>query len=341
VTEENLEQQAILAVGWLRKAGRLAAPDASPDKSDLPPDAALSPREYALAQAVLARDAVEQLARKATEMRDRAEEQIKTALRRRENLAARTTGVKTAAAINAQARLISEQIEMRRREIARCDRLLRVLRGQEELPLPTLPLFNYAGALERLEHADAAPDTPPDSGATPPSPLHVRLCRAFMNRTDQSDRIALAIALLLCATVAAAGLYYVYNWGSIELEITPMDHGRIRVVCVNGTGDSILLNVPYDGGTLPLEQVVHYGILLEALDANGRATRPAAPETLWEYKDNPAHLYGPIVVGPFYAAELFLDFSSHPPDASATALRLTLFRAPLRKCKTYTVPLAD
>ena len=167
------------------------------------------------------------------------------------------------------------------------------------------------------------------------------MVQGFLRRTDRSDRIALTIAFVLCAAVIASALYYVFFNGTVELQITPMDNAALRVVCTNTTYNSILLNVPYDGGGLPLENVTHYGLLIELVGEDGKVQRPATPETLWEYKDVPAHLYGPVVIGPMFAAELSLDLKTYANDNAIKALRITLYRAPDKKVKVYETVLPE
>jgi len=339
VIDTSLEQQAILAIGWLRKAGRLAA-QKTIAAEELPQGLAQTPHEYAQRQYVLAHTAVDGLTRHVAEISDRAAEHIKTCQRQRSEIAAlASAGKKTAKAANNEARVLAEKIEAARAAIDLSERLLRILRGQEDMPLPILPLYKYAQVFEGLEGNVAKPDTPSATNADKASviPFYTKVFNGFLRRTDRSDRIALLIAFLLCLTMVATALYYMFFWGSVELRVTLQDDSCLQVTCINSTRNSILLDVPYAGDELPQGPVTHYGMLLELLDADGNATRPLPLETLWEYKDVPAHLYGPVVIGPMFAAELTLDLKGDAQNAKFTAIRLTLFRAPDKKCKVYEV----
>jgi hypothetical protein len=337
VTDTSLEQQAILAIGWLRKAGRLAAQETIAAE-ELPQGITQPPREYAKAQAALAHEAVDRLVSHVGGISDKAAEAIKGLQQQRAELAAAAgTGKKTAQAANTQGQALAMQMEGARATIDHAARLLRILHGQEELPLPVLPLYKYAQALARLQGEASAPE----AGKTSKESVHHKAAQAFMGRTDRSDRIALSIAVILCATIIATALYYVFFRGTVELQITPMDNGVLRVTCTNTMRDSILLDAPYNGDGLPVENVTHYGVLLELVDKDGKTTRPATQETLWEYKDVPAHLYGPIVIGPMFAAELSLDLKTFTNADGVTAMRLTLFRAPDKKCRSYEVILPE
>jgi len=338
VTDDSLEQQAILAVGWLRKAGRLAA-GKSVAAEELPPGTPQTPQEYVQAQYALAHETVNNLVSQVNGLSDKAAEALHTLQERRAGLAL-ATGKKNAKEINREAQTLAMQVEAAQAMMEHAARLLRILHGQEEIPLPVMPLYKYAQALERFE--GNVSDTPAVAAEqTQKLPFHKKVAQGFLRRTDRSDRIALSIALILCITVIAAALYYVFFNGAVELQITSMDNAALRVVCTNTTYDSILLNVPYTGGGLPVESVTQYGLLIELVGEDGKIHRPAATETLWKYKDTPAHLYGPIVIGPMFAAELSLDLKTYANDNTIKALRITLYRAPDKKVKVYETVLPE
>lgn len=339
VIDTTLEQRAILAVGWLRKAGRLTA-QKTISVEELPQGLEEPASAYIREQYALAHEAVDSLMLHVIEINDQAAEQIKACQRQRNEIAALAgAGKKTAAEANRDAHLLAEQTEADRAAIGQSEYLLRILRGQEEMPLPTLPLFKYAQALEGLEDGDV--NTRSASQTNTSLPLRSKLFQGFLRRTDRSDRIALSIAFILCFTVIATALYYVFFWGTVDIKVTPLEDASLQVLCTNSTWNSILLEAPYGGDGLPNEPVTHYGLLLELLDADGNTTRPLPLETLWRYKDNPAHLHGPIIIGPLFAAELDLDLKTYAQEAEITALRLTLFRAPNKKYKTFEVMLPE
>ena len=341
VTDTFLEQRAILAVGWLRRSGRIAAQKKCA-KEELPQGFAHSSREYARAQGVLARDAVDKLMRQVIGMNDRAAEHIKICQQQRAAIAASAgAGKKAAKKANDEARALAKKIETAQGTLDLSERLLRILRGQEKIPLPTLALYKYAPTLEKLEGKAVPPKTIHSKSKPAAIPLYKKIVQGFHRKTDRSDRIALLIAFLVCTAIAVSGLYYTFYSGDISLEVTPVDTACLQVLCVNSTHDSILLNLPYSGGDLALESATHFGLLLEFLDKKGNVTRPRLPETLWKYKDTPAHLYGPIVVGPMFAAELQLDLKECARDAGIAALRLTLFRAPRQKYQTFDITLPE
>ena len=76
VIDASLEQRAILALGWLRKAGRLAA-EKRIAAEELPHGLQQTPLEYVKAQAALAHEAVDRLASHVGEISDKAAEAVK------------------------------------------------------------------------------------------------------------------------------------------------------------------------------------------------------------------------------------------------------------------------
>ena len=338
VIERSLEQQAILAIGWLRKAGRIAA-EKKIAAEELPQGLQQKPREYAKTQAALAHKSVEKLTAQVSEISDRASAAIKTLQQQSAELAtAAGVGKKSVWEANKEAQALAVQIEGARAAMDQTTRLLRILHGQEELPLPTLPLYQYAEALERLEGAGEEASVL-NTEKQQRNAAQGRVTAMFLRKTDRSDRVALGIALILCITVIATALYYVFFAGGIDIKITPLPGAGLQVQCVNTKYDSIMLHVPYGGDKLPENPLPQYGLLLELIDEEGNNIRPSALETRWEYKDVPAHLYGPIVVGPLFAVELSLDLNNYTHNSDIRAVRLTLCRAPSRQGKTFEVVL--
>ncbi len=340
MTNASLEQRAILAVGWLRKAARLAAPGVEPPPDELPPNPPRSAQKFAKTQCMMADAAVKQLTKTADELHQQALGAAEHSRAERKRLAEQPVhSQKAAATINKKARRLAEEIAHHQGEASKCERLLRILRGQEDIPLPVLPLHQYAAALERLEESDSAREAQSRGEI---NAITVRgLYHGFLQRTSLSDRIALMIALVLCLTIIGSGLYYIHNWGRVELEIQPLDDTRWRVTCINSTRNAIFLNVPYTGDVLPRDTTPHYGVLLKLMDADGESVLPDRLEALWKYKDLPAHLHGPIVVGPMFAAEFILDLSGQAAAAEMVGLTFTLYRAPQRPVQTYAVTASE
>ena len=348
--DTSIEQRAILALGWLRRARQLVAGNSCTAK-DMPPGNILqSPQQYVQEQYKQAKKAVETLTNSVITLRDNAITDAQRAQHERNALPAHSVrNEKAAHRLNEKARQLVEAFEQACSAATYYEHILRILRNEAEQPLPTLPLHQYAAALERLAHNEygkrqsttRTPGREPQTSFYKDSdePLTVRAYHAFLQRTERSDRISLVIALIFCFLIAASGFYYVYNWGKIELEIIPLDTGRVRVRCINSTHNAVLLNVPYDGEQLPRDPVVNYGLLLELLDEDNTIIRPEYTEAPWEYKDMPAHLHGPIVISPLSAVELSLDLSAYPAVEGKSALRFKLFRAPQGHYRTYTTYL--
>ena len=157
---------------------------------------------------------------------------------------------------------------------------------------------------------------------------------------DRSDRIALVLATLLSVCILTGGLLYMYVWGRLTVEIIPLDRQQYTVRFVNTYGEPIALQVPYDGTGLPDETPVLYGVSVALTDTARNEQAHESANVSWFYKDQPADLYGPILVPPVSSVELTLHIPpGEIPDGGAS-LRLVVYKAPHRRyaVKAITIP---
>ena len=139
--------------------------------------------------------------------------------------------------------------------------------------------------------------------------------------------------------ILTAGYIYMYVWGRLIVEVQPAGENQYRVRFTNSYGETVALNAPYDGTGLPVEDMRQFGIAVEVLDQNGGSKPVEQLERLWTYKDQPAHLYGPILISPLTVAELTLQVPDNVLSENPTALRLLLYQAPNSRCGMETIPL--
>lgn len=348
MVDPSLEQQVLLALGWQRAARGRAG-----DKTDLsiPPEAHDEPGRWLRGHQARARETLVQLEAQLHTLREATADKAQRAFRKRARLVERMgASRRSAREINAAAAPLTREFEACLEDARSCDRLLDMVRGDVQTPVPDLPLHRYEEALERLRGREASQGGVVDSGASasaggaaaPSASMPARVAAFIYRRTDRSDRLALAVALPLAMAVVALGVYYMYSWGSITLEVDAAGEHRYQVACVNATAQPIMLYVPYDGKGLPRAELLHVGIALDLLDEAG-APIPVPHETAWTYKEQPAHLYGPIVVSPMSSAELQLDLAPYFTADRPHTVQWTLYKAPHRRhaVRRMPVPASD
>lgn len=336
----SLERQVLLALGW-QKTARTVSPDAG---GHFPPQAHSAPQAYLRSQQDRARESLEELDAQLCRLREAAADNAKIVFHKRARLVEDMgEQERPARDINAAAAPLTRQFEACLEDARTCDRLLGMIRGEVDTPTPALPLHRYQELFEKFRDAPDQAGVPHDATGAPrrtiqegAAPIHARIAAFVMRHTDRSDRIAMSVALILSITVFALGFYYVYSWGSVVLDIQPLGEHHYQVSCVNSSWQTIMLYAPYDKQGLPRAATPNVGIALELLDDDGAdITFPL--EAVWYYKEQPAHLYGPIVLGPMTRAELYLNLAPYVPAEDPYVLRLTLFRAPHRRHAVYTL----
>lgn len=341
MAEITLEQRVVLAVAWLRKSERLARGQCALSAGDLPPGYTLTADDFILRQCTLARQATEALEAEIEKLRRSHADAAAIASFKRSKLPERIAdGKLDARRANKMSAELAGAISKATEEIDRCEALLGMIRSEEETVTPNLPLFQYA--LSWREFQESSPSVPKNKKTAPPE-NHLprpKSLAAFWRRMDRSDRIALILATLLSACILTGGFLYMYVWGRLTVEIIPVDRQQYTVRFVNTYGEPIALQVPYDGTGLPDETPVLYGVSVALTDTARNEQAHESANVSWFYKDQPADLYGPILVPPVSSVELTLHIPpGEIPDGGAS-LRLVVYKAPHRRyaVKAITIP---
>ncbi len=336
VLDPSLERQVLLALGWLRTAQAL-----TPDDADrLPPEALSAPEAYLESQRDRARDALNGLEARIEALRQEIADAARILYDKRVRLIERMSAEgRSAQDINRAAATLTRQFEDHLEQARTCDRLLGMIHGEIETPAPSLPLGRYEDVYRQLgEQTDVVAEDEEDdlSGELAPEkrPLPIHVARFLLQRTDRTDRFALGIAAVLCAAVIVVGAWYILQWGHVELAIQALGENRYQLTCHNTTGHTVQLIVPYDKQGLPREPLAHFGLALDLRDNEGSDIFFPI-EAVWFHKELPAHLYGPVVIGPMSRAELYLDLSGCIAEDTPYVMELTLFNAPHEKYNHY------
>lgn len=342
MAEITLEQRVVLAVAWLRKSKRLARGRDALSAGDLPPGYTLAADDFIVRQCTLARQATEALEAEIEELRRSHADAVAIASFKRSKLPERIVDGKLDArkANNASSEL-AVAISRAEEEINRCDALLGMIRDEDETVTPNLPLFQYA--LTWREFQESSPSTPENKETAPPEPPSPRpkSIAAFWRRMDRSDRIALVLAALLSVCILTGGFLYMYVWGRLSVEIIPLDRYQYTVRFVNTYGEPLTLQVPYDGTGLPEETPALYGVSVTITDTARNNQPLESTNPTWLYKDQPADLYGPILVPPVSSVELTLHIPPGEIPEGSASLRLAIYRAPHKRYTVKTVEISE
>jgi len=342
VAEITLEQRVALVAAWLQRAERLARGQTALSPGDLPPGYTLTADAFILRQCTLARQAAEALEPVIQDARRAHADVAAMAAYKRsklpEQVAKGTLDAKSANVVSAE---LAERIDRAREAAGHCEALLRLLAGEEEAAAPKLPLFQYALTWREFQEAPGAVAEPKEEPTTtvPPVETKGRSFVLYYRRLQRSDKIAIIAAILGSLFILTAGYLYMYVWGRLVIEVQPADDNRYRVSFTNSYGETVALNAPYDGTGLSVGDVRQFGVAVEILDQDGKSTPAAQLERLWTYKDQPAHLYGPILISPLTVAELTLQVPEDVLGENPAALRLILYQAPNSRCGMATISL--
>lgn len=342
MAEITLEQRVALAAAWLRKAESLARGQEALAPGDLPPGYTLTEDAFILRQCTLARQAVEALeAAVQDERRARADAAAIAAYRRSKLPEQVASGTLDARSANTASAELAGRIARAQEDSGKYDALLRLLSGEEAAVAPNLPLFRYA--LTWREFQDAPGNVPETETAPPPRPAPTakRSFVLYYRRLQRSDKIAIIAAVLISGFILTGGYLYMYSWGRLGIEVEPAGDHRYRVSFVNTYGETVALHAPYGGSGLPEENTPQFGVFVEVVDRDGRSRAVEQPERLWLYKDQPGHLYGPVLISPLSKAEFYLQVPADELGEAPVALRLILFKAPHRRSAMESIPLAE
>lgn len=342
MAEITLEQRVALVAAWLQRAERLARGQTALSMGDLPPGYSLTAEAFILRQCTLARQAAEALESAVQDARRAHADTAAMAAYKRAKLPEQVAkGTLDAPSANAAAAELAERIDRAREAAGHCEALLRLLSGEVEATTPKLPLFQYALTWREFQEAPGAV-AEPEEEPTAPWPPADRKGRSFVlyyRRLQRSDKIAIIAAILGSVFILTAGYLYMYVWGRLIVEVQHAGDNQYRVSFTNSYGETVSLNAPYDGTGLSVEDMRQFGIAVEVLDQDGRSKAVGQQENLWTYKDQPAHLYGPILISPLTVAELTLQIPEDVLGETPAALRLILYKAPNSRCGMETIPL--
>lgn len=344
MTEITLEQRVVLAVAWLCKAERLARGQDALSAGDLPPGYTLAADDFIVRQCTLARQAIETLEAEIEALRRSHADAEAIASFKRSKLPARVAdGKLNVRKANETAAELARSIAASKEAMEGCDALLREIRSEKTVIQPDLPLFQYALTWRDFQEDSTA--VPHEETATHTTTVTRSSSSStgivgYWRRMDRSDRIALALALLVSAFILTGGFFYMYVWGRLTVEIIPIDRQEYTVRFVNTYGEPIALQVPYDGSGLPDETPALYGVFTEITGASQDKSPLNPISSSWFFKDQPADLYGPILLSPVSSEELTLRISPGEIPEGDARLRLFIYKAPHRRyaVKTIRIP---
>lgn len=341
MTEKTLEQCVLFVRGWLSRI-EAAARGEQMNADDLPPGFTLPPSVFLDRQQAQAQEASAAVASHINTLHTSAGTALQTLEQQRSELADKVaSGQIKVMTANQASRAINTQTEPLKETLNRLANLHSVLLGEKEASLPRMPLYQYpmmwqefADSLDKLETTVTTPDAAPPKPSSGSGPV------AALKNMQRSDKIAIVAALVLSAFVVLIGYQYMYSWGRLHVNIEAADDNVFKVTFTNSYGDTVLLQAPYDGKGLQAGQLRHFGIFVEILKKDGSAESPDRLDSLWTYKDQPTHLYGPVLISPLSAEDVFLHLPSEEMTEDAVAIRITLYRAPHRRYAVKTIPLA-
>jgi len=160
-----------------------------------------------------------------------------------------------------------------------------------------------------------------------------------------TDRTALVLSLLLSALIAAGGCMYAFRGEKIAITVKAIDRGEYEVSFSNTSPKTLALILPYNGGGLEKSIPPPLGVTVELLDKKKNLPLNQSIESLWYYRDKSAYLKGPVLLSPFSQEVLSLRLDRDEIEKTSASeqlqIRLTIFRAPNRKSKSFTFPLSS
>ncbi len=340
----TLEQRIALVSGWLQKTEGILRNATHLDEEDLPPGYLLAPAIFLNRQQELAGEAAAFLEAEIKALR-RLHADAAAIASYKQKLASERPGkdMSPPASVNEFILELARKISAAKEEVERCDRLLRLLHGMEAGPRPNLPLYQYAQAWERFRRpVDAESEAPPPESKPRAGRVSVqpqRVLQWFVS-LERSDKAALSGAILLSFFILISGYLYIHSWGRLHMDVETLGNGTFRLVFSNSFGETVRLNAPYASTSAFPGPLKEFGVSVEVEEREGSVTPVDTLDAQWTYKDQPGHLYGPILIGPLSSEEVSLQISHEVLKEQVKAIHITLYRSPRRKyaVKTISIP---
>ncbi len=344
-----LEQGVILAAGWKRRAEYLSIRPRDLTVLDKPQGITLSDSEFLDLQSARSEEACQWWEKQVDEYLQYWTARLKVFEEKQSRLLnAVEKGRLTPARANQRAQKFSRQHEHARMQIQLCKDLAACLQGDHSLPLPVLPLCQYS--VSNHTHSRnwmSASSALKKSQSSILSRITGRFVAGSLSFHSLSitDRTALVLSLLLSALIAAGGCMYAFRGEKIAITVKAIDRGEYEVSFSNTSPKTLALILPYNGGGLEKSIPPPLGVTVELLDKKKDLPLNQSIESLWYYRDKSAYLKGPVLLSPFSQEVLSLRLDRDEIEKTSASeqlqIRLTIFRAPNRKSKSFTFPLSS
>ncbi len=344
MTEITLEQRVLLVAGWFRKTERIIKGLEHLRDKDLPPGYVLPRERFLDRQRLLVNEAATSLENRIVELRLSYSDEaaIDTYKFSKVSEEAHATNVSPGSTSQTIGEL-SRKLTLLKEKKEQCDMLLRILHGEEETALPNLPLYQYALAWERFNRADhsARSEDVEENKSGTVFRNAIRPQRAFetVKRMEHSDKIALAAAVLISVFILLGGYLYVYSWGRLHMDIQMATEGVFTITFTNSFGETVGLHAPHTGNRPPADTLKYFGVSVEASDKDGNTRILDEIDAHWIYKDQPGHLYGPIIISPLSSEEVSLHLSQRVLETPVNSLRIILYKSPNRPYASETISM--
>ena len=216
---------------------------------------------------------------------------------------------------NERNRRLTEEVHTLREEIAWRNRLL-IIESPEELGgFADLPLHAYVREIRRAGGAG-------------------------MFSITRTDRISVALAVVLVAALALGTAYHLFWRDTVRFALEPLEtrEGILRLTCENDSLHPITLYVPWSMAAEPATPEQAYGadLYIRAVDEDTFRLFATSGKA-WLHRGRPTTMVDPIDVGPGLSAEVQLDLSQlRTPAAGIETLRVVCSRGDGKEIAQFT-----